>query len=387
MDKQTIKSIDKDFVIQNYGRADVSFISGKGSVLTDSDGKSYIDFSSGIGVNSFGLCDDSFVEAVKKQAEKLQHVSNLYYNEPYALLAEQLCKKSEMEKAFLCNSGAEANECAIKCARKYSFDNYGEGRFEIISLNNSFHGRTMATLSATGQDIFHKYFMPFNDGFAYCDANEESFQKAISSKTCAIIIEIIQGEGGMSVVSKEFTAYIAKVCKEKDILLIIDEVQTGNGRTGSMYAYLQFGLSPDIVTTAKGLGGGLPIGAVLFSKKTKDVLTVGSHGTTFGANPVCCSAALSVVNRLNDELFSEIIKKSIYIKEKLKNCSKIISIDGLGLMLGITINCDAKEVVKQCLEKGLVILTSKEKIRLLPALNISYKEIDKGIAVLSEVLK
>ena len=387
MDKQTTKNTDKDFVIQNYGRADVSFVSGKGSILTDSEGKNYIDFSSGIGVNSFGLCDSFFIEAVKKQTEKLQHVSNLYYSEPYVLLAEQLCKKSGMEKAFFCNSGAEANECAIKCARKYSFDTYGEGRYEIISLTNSFHGRTMATLSATGQDVFHKYFMPFNDGFVYCSADEKSFQKTISNKTCAIIIEIIQGEGGMNVATKEFTSYVAKVCKEKDILLIVDEVQTGNGRTGSMYAYMQFNLNPDIVTTAKGLGGGLPIGAVLFNNKTENVLTAGSHGTTFGANPICCSAALSIVSRLDDEFFNEVRKKSTYIREKLKNCSKIISIDGLGLMLGITINCDAKEVVKQCLEKGLVILTSKEKLRLLPALNITYAEIDKGITILSEVLK
>ena len=387
MNKQEILKQYDDHVLKNYARSDAVFVSGKGSVLYDVEGKEYVDFSGGIAVNTFGVADAEVMEAVNEQWNKLQHISNLYYTVPQGELAELLCQKSGMKKVFFCNSGTEANECAIKCARKYSFDKYGAGRHEIITLKDSFHGRTMGSLSATGQDDMHKFFMPFLDGFVYSEKTVEDFDSKVSEKTCAVLIELIQGEGGVKALDKAFVEHIAKVCGQKDILLMIDEVQTGNGRTGSMYAYQQFGLAPDVVTTAKGLGGGLPIGAVLFGQKTESTLSYGTHGATFGANPVCCAAALSVVKRLTDGLFEIVKVKSKKITESLKGCSKVKAVSGMGLMLGVSVDGDAKEIAKECLGKGLVILTAKDKLRIVPALNISLDELDKGLTILKETLK
>jgi len=386
MKKNEVINQYNEFVLGNYARGDVVFVSGKGSTLTDIEGKEYVDFSGGIAVNAFGLADEVLSKAVSEQMGKIQHTSNLYYTLPGGELAELLCKKSGMKKAFFCNSGTEANECAIKCARKYSFDKYGEGRFEIVSLRDSFHGRTYAALTATGQEDFHKYFMPFNEGFVCSEKTTEDFDKKVNSKTCAVIIEIVQGEGGVCVLEKVFVEHVAKVCAKKDILLIIDEVQTGNGRTGSMYAYQQFDITPDVVTTAKGLGGGLPIGAVLFNGKTQSTLTLGTHGSTYGGNPLCCAAALSVVKRLDDKLFGEVIRKGKKIADGLKGCSKLKSVSGKGLLLGLSVTVDVKTAVKECLEKGLVILTAKDKLRIAPALNISDNELEKGLKILKEVL-
>ncbi|NCA66432.1 MAG: aspartate aminotransferase family protein [Clostridia bacterium] len=386
MSAQSKKNKDKKYIANTYARYDLMLQKGKGSALTG-EGREFIDFGGGIAVNIFGAADNEWIKAVCKQTKKLAHTSNLYYTEPCIELAELLCKKTGLKKVFFSNSGAEANECAIKCARKYSFDKYGDGRYEIITLNNSFHGRTMATLSATGQQHFHNYFFPFLEGFAYAEPEIEDIVNKLSGKTCAIMLELVQGEGGVKVLTKDFVQAVDKLCKDKDILLIIDEVQTGNGRTGAMYAYMQYAIMPDIMTTAKGLGGGLPIGATLFAKKTENVLTSGSHGSTFGANPICAAGALSVMRRIDEKLLDEVCKKGEYIKTALLQLKKVKEITGLGLMLGVSIETDAKEAVRQCMEKGLLLLTAKDKLRLLPALNISYGEIDKGLEILKEVLE
>lgn len=384
-----IKETDNQFIAHSYGRFDVCLTKGKGSVLYDDNNKKYIDFTSGIGVNSFGICDDIWKDAVISQLGKIQHTSNLYYTEPCAVLAKLLCEKSKMCNVFFANSGAEANEGAIKFARKYSSDKYGENRSTIITLEDSFHGRTITTLSATGQDVFHKDFGPFTQGFKYCPANDcNALKDMITDDVCAIMFECIQGEGGVNNLDDEFIKTINQIAKDNDILMIVDEVQTGNGRTGKYFSYEHFNISPDIVTTAKGMAGGLPMGAVLFGEKVKDVVTPGSHGSTFGANPIACAGAVSIVERIDDAFLESVTEKGIYIKNKLKEIKGIKDISGMGLMIGILSDKDAGEVAKKCLDKGLLVLTAhKNKVRLLPALNINYNEIDEGIEILREVIE
>lgn len=382
------KELDSEYVAHAYGRFDVVLTKGKGSTLYDENGKKYIDFGSGIGVTAFGIGDDLWKKAVEEQLDKLQHVSNLYYTEPCAKLAKLLCEKSGMKKVFFANSGAEANEGAIKFARKYSFDKYGEGRSTIITLKNSFHGRTITTLAATGQDGFHTTFGPFTDGFKYCTANDiDELNEMATDDVCAIMFECVQGEGGVNNLDYDFVKAIDKIAKEKDILMVVDEVQTGNGRTGKYFAYQNFDIQPDIVSTAKGMAGGLPMGAVLFGEKVKDVVVAGSHGSTFGGNPICAAGACSIVERIDDKFLDEVKKKSEYIKEFLSGVNGVKSITGMGLMLGVETEKDAKEIANKCLQKGLLVLTAKTKVRLLPALNISKQELDEGLKIMKEVIE
>ena len=385
----SITSLDKSFVASTYGRFPLELERGKGALLYGTDGKEYIDMGTGIAVNVFGVCDEEWTKAVKEQLDKLAHTSNLYYTEPCAKLAQLLCSKTGMKKVFFSNSGAEANECAIKVARKYSFQKYGEGRSTIVTLKNSFHGRTVTTLSATGQDSFHTDFMPFTDGFVYADANntEEVITLAKEQNACAVMLELVQGEGGVMKLDNSFVIEVADYCKRNDILLIIDEVQTGNGRTGSLYAYQQFGIIPDIVSTAKGLGGGLPIGATMLGGNVQDVLTPGSHGSTFGGNPVCCAGAYNIISRIDDELLNAVKQKSKYIFDELSNAQGIKSVSGMGLMIGLETEKDAKEVVAACREKGVLVLTAKTKVRLLPPLNIDDELLKKAVEIIKECIK
>lgn len=382
------KEKDNEFVSHAYGRFDVALSSGKGSTVWDENGKEYIDFGSGIGVTAFGIADEEWKSAVEAQLDKIQHTSNLYYTKPCADLAMLLCEKTGMKKVFFANSGAEANEGMIKFARKYSFDKYGEGRKTIITLVNSFHGRTITTLSATGQDGFHTVFGPFTPGFKYCPANDiKALNDMITDDVCAIMFECVQGEGGVLNLNEEFVHEIAKIGAEKDILVAVDEVQTGNGRTGKYFAYMNYGITPDIVSTAKGLAGGLPMGAVLFGEKLKNTVTPGSHGSTFGGNPIAAAGAISIVERIDDKFLNEIAAKGDYIRDYLGKIKGVKSISGMGLMLGIETEKPAKEIAAECLERGLLVLTAKTKIRLLPALNISKNELDKGLNILKEVIE
>lgn len=375
-------------IAPSYARFPVAIQSGRGSLLYDVDGKEYIDLGSGIAVNAFGACDEEWIKAVTVQLGQIAHTSNLYYNLPQAKLARLLCERTHFKRAFFCNSGAEANECAIKAARKYSSDKYGEGRSRIVTLKNSFHGRTITTLSATGQDGFHKHFGPFTEGFSYAEANNyEDTASKLGGDCAALMIELIQGEGGINVLEKDYVVKLAKLCKEKDILLIVDEVQTGNGRTGKLYCYQHYGIEPDIISTAKGLGGGLPIGCTLLNEKTAEVLTPGTHGSTFGGNPICAAGAISIIERLNDSLFEEVNQKSEYIKTTLSALKNVTEVAGMGLMLGVKTTKDPKEVVNECIQKGVLVLTAKDKVRLLPALNIPFDILKKGIAILSEVIE
>ncbi len=381
---------DKEFIANTYGRFNLVIKEGHGSTFVDVNGKEYIDFGSGIGTNSFGVSDKEWLDAVVSQASTIQHTSNLYYSLPQIKLAKLLCEKTGMKKVFFSNSGAESNECAIKTARKYSFDKYGKGRSEIITLINSFHGRTICTLSATGQDVFHNYFFPFVEDFKYAPANDiDALNNLISDKTCAIMIETVQGEGGVNALDASYIKYIDKICKEKDILFIVDEVQTGNGRTGYLYSYMEYGVNPNIVTTAKGLAGGLPFGAILFDEKTKNVLGLGEHGTTFGGNPVCASAAYSVLERLNDDLFNHVKECRKIVEKKLGESKVVKSISGKGMMVGIELpeNIKAKDVANKCIENGLVVLTAKAKVRLLPPLNISFDDLEEGLDILIKSIK
>ena len=378
---------DNQYIMHTYGRFDLCLVSGKGSTLKDENGKEYIDFGTGIAVNTFGVSDDAWNAAVTTQIAKLAHTSNLYYTEPCANLAELLCKKTGMSKVFFSNSGAEANECAIKAARKYGTDT-DENKNEIITLVNSFHGRTVTTLSATGQEVFHKSFTPFTEGFVYTPANDcEALLEKIGPRTAAIMIETVQGEGGVMPLDDAFMACIEKITTENDILLIIDEVQTGNGRTGQLYSYMDTCLTPDIVSTAKGLAGGLPLGATMFNEKLRDILPPSTHGSTFGGNPVCCAGALSILERIDDALLKQVREKSAYMIEKLTAMHGVKSVSGKGFMLGIETEKTAGDIVKACMEKGLLVLTAKTKVRLLPALNISYAEIDKGLEILKGVIE
>lgn len=379
---------DREFVANTYARFPVEIVSGHGSIAVDINGKEYIDMGSGIGVNIFGYCDKEWADAVSAQLHTLQHTSNLFYTLPGVELAEVLCKKSGMKKCFFANSGAEANECAIKAARKYSLDKYNKPeRNVIVTLNQSFHGRTLATLKATGQDVFHTTFGPFPEGFVYSPANDfEALENACNDNVCAIMLEFIQGEGGVNALNKNFIKKVYEFCQKHDILLVADEVQTGNGRTGKMYAYQNYDVLPDIVSTAKGIAGGLPMGVCMLGEKLKDTLTPSSHGSTFGMNPAVAAGALNIVKRLNDEFLSEVTKKSDYIISRLNECKNVTNISGMGLMLGIETTKDSKEVVLKCIEKGVLPLTAKTKIRLLPPLNISREELTKAMDIITEVI-
>ena len=380
-------SLDKEYIANTYGRLNVAFKSGKGSVLTDFDGKEYIDLGSGIAVTSFGIADDEWVNAVINQLNSVQHVSNYYYTEPQAKLAQALCEKTGMKKVFFGNSGAEANECAIKVARKYGNCVMGLEAPVIVTLKNSFHGRTVTTLTATGQDVFHKDFGPFTPGFVYAEANNKAeLEKLVEENTCcAVMMELIQGEGGVMALDADYVSFVRELCDKNNMLLLVDEVQTGNGRTGELFAFMNYGVQPDVFTTAKGLGGGLPIGACVIGEKAKDVLKAGDHGSTFGGNPVCAAGALNIIQRLDTELLQSVKSKSEYIVSQLKDADGVEAVSGMGLMLGIKTKKDAKEVLKQCLERGVLVLTAKDKVRLVPALNIPMDELEKAIAVLKEV--
>ncbi len=382
------KELDNLYVARSYGRLPLEIVGGKGAVCYDENNKEYIDLGSGIAVNTFGFSDDEWTDALKEQIDKFAHTSNYYYTEPCAKLAKLLCEKTGMKKVFFSNSGGEANECAIKAARRYSFTRYGKGRHTIITLKNSFHGRTITTLSATGQDSFHTEFDPFTEGFVYAEANNFEDVKRLSEENncCAVMMEVVQGEGGVFVLSKEFVKDVAKLCEEKDMLLMIDEVQTGNGRTGKLYGYMNYDIQPDIISTAKGLGGGLPIGATLFSEKTAEVYTPGSHGSTFGGNPVCAAGAVNIISRIDDELLCGVMERHNIIKQTLSGLENVESVDGLGLMLGIKCKKDAKEIMLACLEQGVLVLTAKDKVRLLPPLNIDMELLKKALKILSEVI-
>lgn len=384
------KEKDKKYIMNTYGRYDVALKEGKGVYAYDEDGKEYIDVSSGIGVNILGYCNEGWVNAVTKQAASIQHMSNYFYCKPASDLAEKLCSLTPFSKVCFGNSGAEANECAIKLARKYSFDKYGKGRNEIITLENSFHGRTVTTLSATGQDVFHNYFFPFTEGFKFAPANDiEALKTAADHKTCAVLMECVQGEGGVNILDKDYVKAVRKFCDEKDILLIIDEVQTGVARTGKLYAFEHYDIVPDIITSAKGLGGGLPIGACLCTEKLENVLTPSTHGTTFGSNPVVCAGANYVLDTVaNEDFLNEVTKKGEYLKEKLLKIKGVKSVRNLGLMVGIELEKgDAHTIAAKCVKNGLLIITAKNLLRMLPPLNITYEELDKALEILEKTLK
>ena len=385
--KMSIISLDKEYVAGTYGRFPVELVSGKGCLLTDSEGKTYIDLTSGIGVTAFGIADDEWVAATTAQLQKLQHVSNLYYTEPCAKLAQLLCEKTGMKKVFFSNSGAESNECAIKVARRYSAGKKGADCYTILTLEKSFHGRTLTTLAATGQDHFHALFQPLTPGFLHVEPNNvAALEKAVAeNKIAGIMLECVQGEGGVNPLTREFVTAAAKLAKENDIPLMIDEVQTGNGRTGSLYAYMQFGIQPDIVSTAKGLGGGLPIGATLLGEKVQFVLGPGDHGSTYGGNPVSCAGALSIISRLDDAMMAQVKEKSEYVFKTLTGAKGVESVTGMGLMIGIKTVKPAKEVVNACMTRGVLALTAKDKVRLLPALNIPMAELRQAVEVIKAV--
>lgn len=379
-----IKSIDKQYVANTYGRFDLEIVSGKGSRVFDSDGKEYIDLSTGIAVNTFGIADEEWKAAVTAQLDKFQHTSNLYYSAPCARLAELLCEKTGAKKVFFGNSGAEANECAIKVARKWAKDTKGEGEYNIITLKNSFHGRTVTTLKATGQDVFHKDFGPFPEGFLYADASsaDSVLELVKNNKCCAILMEPVQGEGGVMPLSGEFVTEVAKIAKENDLLLMFDEVQTGNGRCGTLYAYEQFGVTPDVVTTAKGLGGGLPIGACLMFERVENTLGAGSHGSTFGGNPIAAAGAVSIISRIDDALLSGVRERSEYIFNQLEGSKGIKSVSGMGLMIGIETERDVNQVLAECMQAGILPIKAKNKLRLLPALNIPMDDLKCAIEII-----
>lgn len=381
-----IMNFDKTYVANTYARFPVALESGNGSIVKDVDGKEYIDLSTGIAVNSFGFSDPEWVSAVTSQLSKLQHTSNLYYTEPCVKLAKLLCEKTGMKKVFFSNSGAEANECAIKTARKYAEEKKGKEYCNIITLRNSFHGRTVTTLAATGQEVYHNDFTPLTEGFLYADANDIDGLRALveNNKCAAIMMEVIQGEGGVVPLEKEFVKAAEKIAADNDVLLICDEVQTGNGRTGELYGYMNFDITPDIVSTAKGLGGGLPIGATLLGEKVKDVLCAGSHGSTFGGNPVCCAGAISIIERIDDELLKGVKKRSEYIINELSGADGIENVTGIGLMLGVKTKKDVGEVISICRDLGVLIIKAKNKLRLLPALNIPFDQLEKAIDIIKK---
>lgn len=385
----TISKFDSN-VVKSYGRYPLVMAAGSRRICTDENNNEYIDFGSGIGTNSLGFCDDDWAEAVCRQVRTLQHSSNYYYTSVQGEFAELLCQSTGYERVFFCNSGAEANECAIKTARKYSFDKYGKGRHTIITLVNSFHGRTMATLSATGQDVFHNYFFPFLEGFVHAEANNiDDLRAKIDDTVCAVMLEYVQGEGGVVALDKEFVDAVYEICGQRDILVIADEVQTGVGRTGKLLAGVHYGKKADITTLAKGIAGGIPMGACLFSEKTMNVLVPGTHGSTFGGNPIACAGGNVVFSKVTGVGFlDDVNEKAEYIRKRLEACPEVDSVSGLGLMIGITLkNKNAADVVKTALEKGLLILTAKTKVRLLPPLNIDRDELERGMDILIAILE
>lgn len=384
-----IKELDGKYIANTYARFPVEIVSGKGSKLYDDSGKEYIDMGTGIGVSIFGVGDEEWLNAVTSQLGKIQHTSNLYYSSPCVKLAELLCGKTGAQKVFFSNSGAEANECAVKAARKYGAEKKGSEYYNIITLNNSFHGRTVTTLAATGQESFHKDFLPLTEGFLYADAGDIDGIKKLAeeNKVCAVMIEPIQGEGGVVPLEENFVKELEKFCKENDILLVVDEVQTGNGRTGALYGYMNYGVSPDIVTTAKGLGGGLPLGATLFFEKTADVYTPGTHGSTFGGNPVCCAGAYSILERLDGDFLKEVREKHDYIVKELENSDGVVGVTGLGLMLGVETEKDVNDVLDLCRNGGVLPIKAKNKLRLLPPLNISFDDLKKAVEVIKNACK
>lgn len=383
-----IKSSDSTYIANTYARFPLEIVKGEGAVAYDETGKRYIDLGAGIAVNSFGYADQLWQDAVIAQVKTLQHTSNLYYTEPCVKLAKMLCERTGMSRVFFSNSGAEANECAIKAARRYSFQKYGEGRHTIVTLKNSFHGRTITTLAATGQDGYHTEFGPFTEGFVYATPGDiQELHRLTEENNCAaIMIETIQGEGGVNELPAAYLAEITKLSKEKDILIIVDEVQTGNGRTGELYSFMHYGFTPDIVSTAKGLAGGLPLGATMLGEKVKDTLTPGSHGSTFGGNPVCCAGAVSVLSRIDEAFLADVRKKSAYIRSQLEGAPGVVSVSGRGLMLGIECQRPAKDVIADCMAKGVLVLSAKTKVRLLPPLSIGFDELAEGVAILKEAL-
>ena len=384
-----VKELDKQYVANTYARFPLQLTKGKGSLVYDENGKEYIDLGTGIAVNTFGIGDEAWKNAVVEQLDKIQHTSNLYYSEPCALLAKELCTRTGMDKVFFSNSGAEANECAIKAARKYGEVTKGKDCYTIITLKQSFHGRTITTLSATGQEVFHKDFTPMTEGFVHATPNDIQDLKALANQynCCAVMMELVQGEGGVTALDKTYVQEVEKFVRENDMLLVVDEVQTGNGRTGALYSYMAYGISPDVVTTAKGLGGGLPIGATMMNEKAAALFTPGLNGSTFGGNPVACAGALSILQRIDDELLAQVRAKSEYIFSTLQSAKGVKSVSGMGLMIGIETEKDASEVIKACMEKGVLVIKAKNKVRLLPALNIPFEQLEKAIKILKEAIE
>ena len=383
------KQTDQTYVAHTYARFPVEIVSGRGSEVFDETGKRYIDLTSGIGVDALGVADPEWIAAVTEQLGKVQHISNLFYTAPAANLAKLLCERTGMKRVFFSNSGAEANECAIKAARKYAAQTHGADTYTILTLEKSFHGRTLATLSATGQDKYHAQFQPLLPGFVHTPANDLDALKAAAEthKLAAVMMECVQGEGGVTALEPDFVQGAAAFCKANDILLIIDEVQTGNGRTGTLYAYEQFGVQPDLVTTAKGLGGGLPLGACLFGEKVQDVFQPGDHGSTYGGSPTACAGAISILSRIDDKLLAEVREKSAYLFETFTGAEGIESVSGLGLMIGLKTTKPALEILAAAREKGVLALTAKEKIRLLPALNIPMELLKEAAEIIVECCK
>ncbi|MCL2819616.1 MAG: aspartate aminotransferase family protein [Oscillospiraceae bacterium] len=392
MNSNQIKTLDNQNVMQTYARFDVAVERGEGATVYSPEGKEYIDFTSGIGVNSIGYANKKWADAIYAQAMKLQHISNLYYSEPYTKLAEVLIKRTGMKNVFFANAGADANEGMIKLARKYSFDKHGKGKSTIICLNQSFHGRTITTLAATGQDVFHNYFFPFTEGFKHVEANDiKILENEITNDVCAILIEFIQGEGGVIPLDAEYVKAVADICKEKDLLLLADEVQTGVGRTGKLFAFEHYGVKPDVFSFAKGIAGGLPLGGIIANEKCSAVLTAGTHATTFGGNPVAAAAATEVLSQLDDDTLVEISKKGDYIEKEIKswNLSCIKEVRGKGLMIGISLkNAVPRATAESCVNNGLLILTAgSDALRILPPLLITYEELDKGLKILKTTLE
>ena len=383
-----IKCLDKTYVAGTYNRFPVEIVRGSGSEVFDENGKRYIDLGSGIAVTSFGIGDEVWKQAVTDQISRVQHMSNLYYTEPCAKLAELLCVRTGMKKVFFSNSGAESNECAIKAARKYAMEHKGSDCYTIVTLKNSFHGRTLTTLAATGQDHYHELFQPLTPGFAHVEAErpEELTELCRGTKVAAVLVECVQGEGGVIALSPEYLKWLRAFTEENDILLMVDEVQTGNGRTGELYAYMHYGIMPDVVSTAKGLAGGLPLGATLLGDKVKDVFGFGDHGSTFGGNPVCCAAALSVLQRLDEPFLDEVKRKSQWIREKLAKTPGVKAVTGMGLMIGISTDKPAGDVVRAGMEKGILCLTAKDRVRLLPALNIPMELLEEAAEILCGII-
>lgn len=381
-----IIQMDKEFIANTYARFPLLIKKGKGSLVYDDKNQAYIDLGTGIAVNAFGVADKKWQKAVKKQLGKVQHTSNLYFSEPCAMLAKELCARTGMKKVFFSNSGAEANECAIKAARKYGEIKKGSEYFTIITLKNSFHGRTITTLSATGQDVFHQHFTPMTDGFVFATANDLTEMQTLvkTHKCCAVMLELVQGEGGVMPLDKEYVKAVEKLCQDEDMLLIVDEVQTGNGRTGSLYAFMQYEITPDVVTTAKGLGGGLPIGATMLGEKAEALFTPGLNGSTFGGNPVACAGALSIIKRIDDKLLADVQEKSAYIFRALQGAKGVKTVSGMGLMIGVECEKDVSEIILRCMQRGVLVIKAKNKLRLLPALNIPQKLLEQAINIIKE---